>query len=100
MFIVGKKYQRIHSDNIYECLYADETGGLLSNGKAKCWTPISFFFKAYKEYKEPVVHTRYVHWYINYFGQMCTSTQEKITDKVYNHPVIKVDEVTYVEESK
>jgi hypothetical protein len=100
MFIVGKKYQGRFSNNVYECLYADETGGLLGNGKIKFWGPSDFFKSCYKEYKEPVVHKRYVHWYYGYNEILSTSTGPKKEMAIGKYPVIKIDEVTYVEENK
>ena len=58
-------------------------------------------FDSYMEYKEPVIHTRYVHWYKNNLtgGVWADFTKEPPPTRFFNNSLIKTDIVTYEDKS-
>lgn len=105
---VGKKYRHIENrETIYECIYSDEQGALFR------WKPpfrgniLSSWFSAdlcesYKEYKEPVVHIRYVHIWSNpsgiYFGDPISYKLSKSGQTQPGWTFLSVQEIRYVEQ--
>lgn len=105
MFEVGKKYTNIFYHNstvhIYECLYVGRQAVFLQNTN----TGVEFIVSAdsiirhYKEYKEPVVHTRYVHWYKTSNGRVWAMFTDDYENDDENYTgYLRTDTVTYTEE--
>jgi len=99
---VGKKYVRPNDKYPHTFLAASSRGYLVwENKNGGIWTETVQLFN-WKEYKESVVHTRYVHWYrVNKTGAI--GTYIKHTDTPLSYALnnwatpIKIDKIEYVE---
>ena len=102
-FIPGKKYKNSVSNFVAEALYVTDKGVLFRFDFDKAEAFFTNFLHHWKEYKEPVIHTRYVHWWKRKSGgPMVASIQTfvSIKDESCLHDLMKVDTVTYVEGDK
>lgn len=113
MLQVGKKYHYRYSRDVaqktkYECIFADEHGALLrwpsrysNTGTTTAWLDNKALTQ-YEEYREPVVHTRYIHVWKFYDGRLLFGNPipEILSDaakKQSDLEFLKVIEIKYVE---
>lgn len=97
MFEIGKKYKNRYSHIIFECKAIDGDWAWLKNNEGYYSSWRKNEFHKFTEYKPPIVHKRYVHWYkVN--NEVGTATLHEKVDKCGGVPVLHVEEVTFTEE--
>lgn len=100
MFEVGKKYKQKEAvKDIYECMWRNDKYVLLVSKTGPWCTEINWAAVHVHEYKNPVVHTRYIHWYKNRSGAIrAVVSDKKESESYFGHNCLKTDKVEYVEE--
>lgn len=104
MFEVGKKYTNIFYHNstvhIYECLYVGRQAVFLQNTNTGVEFIVSTdsIIRHYKEYKEPKIHTRHIHWYQHETTKEIWTESSRDPKPSYPHVWVKTDTITYTEE--
>jgi hypothetical protein len=102
MMEVGKKYVGKATGCLYKCLavYKDQAWVTLDNSE-----PFTVniggrdFTDRFREYKEPVVHTRYIHWYKDRRQDVFAVMGSKnVHPDRSENGYIKTDIVTYTED--
>ena len=102
MWEFGKKYKHnIGDETIYEVTHVNESGALLKYN----YRGLTYFFTTneefqyYSEYKEPVVHKRWVHFYRNNnYGVTTWTTETPEKPKGITLKYIECKEVSITEE--
>ncbi len=100
---VGKKYFKAYpgcKSSIYTCVDITLSGiPVMTKGDLETKFP-KFLYEGevLKEYIEPKIHTRYVHWHKNLDGFYCYASLDEKPLSSLNY--IKTDVVTYKEEPK
>lgn len=105
-WIVGKSYVNVSRKitiKVHKVISVADNGDAWSEFSVNNNITHCTWFKAnrknFKEYKEPVVHTRYVHWY-KMKGETYTETSrsKEYPSWINESKYIKTDIVTYTEE--
>ena len=89
------------NDSQIKVTHIGKTICIVENEKDGEYTLLHSSFDSYMEYKEPVIHTRYVHWYKNNLtgGVWADFTKEPPPTRFFNNSLIKTDIVTYEDKS-
>jgi hypothetical protein len=97
-FEVGKKYisgnDLIHTFIAYSPLKGYP---IWENSNGGVWTDVGCDVKLWKEYKEPVIHTRYIHWFKNPSGGIFSTYNSFAEPPSGYGECLQTDKITYTE---
>lgn len=99
-FIPGKKYTRISNGTVHTFVGSTTNEYRVWENDCSCIWSENYRDSAvsWKEYKEPVVHTRYVHWWRNPFDKTVGQTTDSNPEWTGCFKHLKTEKITYTEE--